>query len=167
MTNQGHPMAAAGWYRSRRLARELALQILFQLDIHGGPGYWMEDFWTRQPVPEGVRRHAESLCEGVRIHRREVDALISGAALHWKINRMSVIDRNIIRIALYELIWEDDVPAKVAVNEALELAKRYADDEARRFVNGILDHVLKEDPRLHGKRQDMTHAVATGEGTPT
>lgn len=155
-------MSTASSFRGRRFSRELALQILFQLDIHGGPGYWLEDFWTRQPVPAEVRRRTESLIEGVKVHRGEIDILIGRSALHWKINRMSVIDRNILRMALYELVWEPDVPAKVSVNEAIELAKRYADDEARRFVNGILDHVLKTDPRLHGKRQEIVRGAAVG-----
>lgn len=158
----GASMSTAGSFRSRRFSRELALQVLFQLDIHGSPGYWLEDFWTRQPIPDEVRLRTESLIEGVREHRREIDSLISRSALHWKLSRMSVIDRNILRMALYELIWEPDVPAKVSVNEAIELAKRFADDEARRFVNGILDHVLKTDPRLHGKRQDITQGAAVG-----
>jgi N utilization substance protein B len=88
----------------------------------------------------------------------EIDALIGKLAANWTIARMPIVDRNILRMGLYELLWLPDVPAKVTVNEAIELAKQFADDETKRFVNGILDKVLKDDPRLQEKRAELAEA---------
>ncbi|MBM4123973.1 MAG: transcription antitermination factor NusB [Nitrospira sp.] len=138
----------------RREARERALQILFQWDIHGKAGDWLQDFWAQHPTAEPVKTFTEQLVEGVRTHKAEIDKLIGVHATNWKVSRMPIVDRNILRAALYELLFLADVPAKVTVNEAIELAKRFADDETKKFVNGILDQVLKSDPRLEGKRAE-------------
>lgn len=140
---------------NRRQARERALQILFQLDIHGKTGEWLEDFWIQHPAETEVRAFAEEIVEGVTTHRAEIDKLLGAHATNWKVSRMPVVDRNILRAALCELLWMPDVPAKVTVNEAVELAKRFADDEAKKFVNGVLDKVLKEEKRLQGKREEI------------
>lgn len=140
---------------SRRQSRERALQILFQWDIHGKAGEWLEDFWVQQPVAAEVRLFVERLVDGVIAHRAELDELIGAHATNWKISRMPIVDRNILRAALYELLWMPDVPAKVTMNEAIELAKRFADDETKKFVNGILDKILKEDQRLQEKRTEI------------
>lgn len=137
---------------NRRQSRERALQVLFQWDIHGKVGAWLEDFWTQHPASEDVKSFADRLVDGVIAHKAELDKLIGAHATNWKVSRMPVVDRNILRAALYELLWMPDVPAKVTVNEAIELAKRFADDETKKFVNGILDQVLKSDPRLEDKR---------------
>jgi N utilization substance protein B len=89
-------------------------------------------------------------------HQDELDALIGRQAINWTLTRMPIVDRNILRMAIYELLWISDIPAKVTVNEAIELAKRFADDETKRFVNGILDQVLKGDPRLEAKRAEVS-----------
>jgi N utilization substance protein B len=143
----------------RRQSRECALQVLFQWDIHGQPGDWLEDFWTQHPASPQVREFAERLSEGVIEHRTELDKIIGACATNWKVSRMPIVDRNILRAAVYELLWMPDVPAKVTVNEAIELAKRFADDEAKKFVNGILDQVLKSDPRLREKRAEVAEGV--------
>jgi N utilization substance protein B len=140
----------------RRQSRVCALQLLFQWDIHGSPAHWLADYWTRHPVPPEVRKFAEQIVDGVREHREELDALIDKVAVNWTVARMPIVDRNILRMGLFELLWLPDVPARVTVNEAIELAKRFADDETRRFVNGILDKVLKDDPRLAEKRVELT-----------
>ena len=144
----------------RHQARERALQLLFQWDIHGSSGYWLEDFWLQHPAPPDVRAFADQLVEGVLAHREELDRIIGICATNWKVNRMPIVDRSILRAALYELFWMPDVPAKVTVNEAIELAKAFADDEAKGFVNGILDHVLKDDPRLQAKRAELAAEAA-------
>jgi N utilization substance protein B len=145
---------------SRRQSRERALQILFQWDIHGKAGEWLEDFWIQHPVSADVRPFVERLVDGVITHRAELDELIGAHATNWKISRMPIVDRNILRAALYELLWMPDVPAKVTMNEAIELAKRFADDETKKFVNGILDKILKDDPRLQEKRADVASEPA-------
>lgn len=150
----------------RRQARERALQLLFQWDIHGAGGYWLEDFWSQHPAAPEVREFAERLVDGVLNHREELDLLIGSCATNWKVSRMPIVDRSILRAALFELLWMPDVPAKVTVNEAIELAKEFADDETKGFVNGILDHVLKDDPRLKAKREEMAEEAegVRGEG---
>jgi N utilization substance protein B len=146
---------------TRRQARERALQILFQWDIHrnsvekGHAAEWLDDFWEHNPAPEDVREMAEQLAHGVIADRTELDRLIGTHATNWRVDRMPIVDRNILRAALYELLKMPEVPAKVSVNEAIELAKRFADDETRKFVNGVLDQVLKGDPRLQNKREEM------------
>ncbi len=148
----------------RRQARVYALQILFQWDIHAGTGDWLKEFWTQREVSPELRAFTDQLVEGVLKHHVEIDRLIGTSATNWAVHRMPVVDRNILRLSLYELLWVPDVPAKVTIDEAIELARVFADDEARGFVNGILDRVLKEDLRLEKKRTDMA-ALPTGERT--
>lgn len=138
---------------SRHQSRERALQILFQYDIHGKPGVWLDEFWNQCEATEDVRGFAEELVRGVLEHRAELDALLGRYATNWKVSRMQVVDRNILRLGIYELLWRDDVPAKVTMNEAIELAKDFGDDEAAKFVNGVLDKVLAAEARLEAKRK--------------
>ncbi len=147
----------------RRQARVYALQILFQWDIHGGTGDWLKEFWAEREASPELRAFTDQLVDGVLKHHAEIDRLIGASATNWAVHRMPVVDRNILRVGLYELLWVPDVPAKVTVNEALELAKVFADDEARGFVNGILDRVLKEDARLEQKRAEIVIDTAPGE----
>ena len=137
---------------SRHQARERALQILFQYDIHGAPGLWLEEFWKPLKADEDTKAFAERVVAGVLDKKKELDQLIGAYAENWKVSRMPVVDRNILRAGLYELFWMDDVPAKVTINEAVELAKGFGDEDASKFVNGILDKVLASDPRLERKR---------------
>jgi len=139
---------------SRHQARERSLQILFQYDIHGKPGLWLDLFWKENEAPDEVRAFAERLVAGVLEKKKELDALIGKYATNWKVSRMPIVDRNILRAGVYELLWMDDVPAKVTVNEAIELARSFGDDDASKFVNGILDQVLTKESRLEAKRQD-------------
>jgi N utilization substance protein B len=136
----------------RHQARERALQVLFQYDIHGKPGLWLDEFWKQYPVSEEGKAFAERLVDGVLTHKQELDTLIAAHATHWTVSRMPIVDRNILRAGLYEFFWMPDVPARVTLNEAIELAKSFGDEEASKFVNGILDHVLNTDERLEVKR---------------
>lgn len=142
--------------RPRHQARERALQILFQYDIHGKPGLWLDEFW--KPLKDSVqtRAFAERLVQGVQEHKQDLDALIGRYATNWKVSRMHIVDRNILRLGVYELFWLDDVPAKVTLNEAIELAKDFGDEDAAKFVNGILDKVLSSEPKLDPKRREAS-----------
>lgn len=140
---------------TRHDARELALQILFQCDFHGSTEFWLEQFWAQRDASESVRTFTSELVAGVRTHQVELDDLIAVYARNWTVDRMPVVDRNIMRLAIYELLWVPDVPAKVTVDEALELAKKFADDETRRFVNGVLDQIIKHEARLALKRNAL------------
>ncbi|HSN05537.1 transcription antitermination factor NusB [Nitrospira sp. NS4] len=137
---------------SRHEARERALQILFQYDIHGKKGLWLDEFWKPLNVDEETKAFAERLVSGVLEKQRDLDALMGRYATNWKVSRMPIVDRNILRAGLYELFWMDDVPAKVTMDEAVELAKSFGDEEASKFVNGILDKVLATEPKLELKR---------------
>ncbi len=144
---------------SRRQSRERALQILFQWDIHGNTEHWLEDFWEREPTTDEVRQFANRLVDGVMANHNELDRLIGAHATNWTVSRMPVVDRNILRAALYELLWMPEVPAKVTVNEAIELAKQFADDDTKKFVNGVLDNIIGTDPRLVEKRGDLSNGA--------
>jgi len=139
---------------SRRLARQLALQLLFQQEFQAKHVAWEEEFWeAHQSASANVRTFATRILHGVKEHQSDIDQLIQKFAVDWSVSRMPVVDRNILRCAIYELLWEPDIPAVVTINEAIELAKRFADDEAQRFINGILDHILRDEEQLTQKRQ--------------
>jgi len=130
------------------------LQILFQYDIHGKAGVSLDEFWKQFTVSEDVKAFAEQLVNGVLEHKKDLDTLIGKHATNWKVSRMQIVDRNILRLGAYELLWLDEVPAKVTVNEAIELARDFGDEEAAKFVNGILDKVLTTEVKLERKRQE-------------
>ncbi|MCH7614375.1 MAG: transcription antitermination factor NusB [Nitrospinae bacterium] len=141
---------------TRHSARELVLQILFQLDFHGTTEGWLDEFWAQQRPSKSVREFANQIVSGVQAQQEELDRLIEHTSENWSLDRMPIVDRNILRQAIYELVWIPDIPAKVTVDEALQLAKSFADDDAKRFVNGILDKILQHDPRLEAKRAMIT-----------
>ena len=137
---------------ARHQSRERARQILFQYDIHGKPGVWLDEFWKQCHATDDVKAFAEQLVGGVLEHKKDLDMLIGKYATNWKVSRMQIVDRNILRLGAYELLWLEEVPAKVTVNEAIELAKDFGDEEAAKFVNGVLDKVLAAEPKLEPKR---------------
>jgi len=139
---------------SRHQARERALQILFQYDVHGKPGLWLDEFWKPLQADEDAKAFAEQIVAGVIQRKAEIDTMLAKYATNWKVSRMPIVDRNILRAGLYEFFWMDDVPAKVTLDEAVELAKSFGDEEASKFVNGVLDKVLASEPRLEAKRAD-------------
>jgi N utilization substance protein B len=126
----------------RRQAREWALQFLFQRDVHGEDiEAELVDFWEhRRPAPR-AQSFAEELIHGVETRRGELDDLIGRAAEHWDVKRMGGVDRNVMRIAVFELLTYEDIPPIVSIDEAVEIAKRYSSYESGRFVNGILDKI--------------------------
>jgi transcription antitermination factor NusB len=132
----------------RRRSRELALQLLYQLDVHGDAdaALKLEDFWTRNAVDPDVRAFAEALVVGTKKHQATIDELISRFTEHWSLDRMAVVDRNILRQSVFELLWGGDVPPRVAINEALEVAKKFSTQESSRFINGVLDRIHREVP---------------------
>lgn len=140
---------------TRHEARERALQLLFQWDIHEQGGAWEQDFWEQFPLEEEAKEFATGLVAGVRKCLPELDTVLGRYATNWKVSRMPIVDRNILRLSLYELLWMPELPAKVSINEALELARAFADEEARGFVNGVLDKILNSEPRLAAKRAEI------------
>jgi N utilization substance protein B len=130
----------------RRKAREVALQFLYQLDLYGAddPVPHETEFWQRHPVDPDTRAHAESLVRGSKQQQARIDQLLTQFVEHWDLDRMAVVDRNILRIAVYELLWQPGVPPKAAINEAIEIAKKFGTTESSRFINGVLDRILRE-----------------------
>ncbi len=126
----------------RRRAREFALQILFQIDLTGGArDEVLEQFWLRQEAEPDVRAFAERLVHGVVNRKAEIDSRIVEAAEHWRIERMGVVDRNVLRIAVYEFASEEGTPEAVVIDEAIEIAKRFGSEGSGGFINGILDSI--------------------------
>lgn len=133
---------------SRRRSREIALQVLYQIDMTGvDPQAAIASYYDSFDASPGIRGFLEKLVLGVTQHRQEIDRLIVGASQHWRLHRMPVVDRNILRIAVYEMLYCTDIPPKVSINEAIDLGKTYGSEESGAFINGILDHVLPELPR--------------------
>jgi len=127
----------------RRKAREVALQFLYQLDLQGeaDPAPHGAEFWARHPLDEDVHEFADAIVRGTKTRQDEIDTIIARFTEHWDLERMAVVDRNILRLAVYELGWRADTPPKVVINEAIEIAKKFGTRESSRFINGILDRV--------------------------
>lgn len=126
----------------RSRARDVALQYLYQVDITSDHSdKIVEDFLAHFVDDENVKPYARDLINGVFTHLQNLDRLIDRAAENWKLSRMSTTDRNILRISAYELTCRSDIPFKVAINEGVELAKRFGSPKCPSFVNGVLDRV--------------------------
>ena len=137
--------------RSRTKSREYALQMLYQLDLRPeGSAAIQAEFWRGQEPPEEIKTFADQLFIGTAEHLASIDPLIASHANNWEIKRMAVIDRNILRLGVFELLHQEDVPPKVCINEAIELAKRFGDAESSKFINGILDTIHKAHARATG-----------------
>lgn len=128
----------------RRKAREFALQMLYQYDIRQDSEHLIEGFWESKDVPEAIKEFANRIVEGVIKNLPTIDGKIDQSAKNWSIDRMAVVDRNILRMAAYELLFIMDIPVKVTINEAIEIAKKYGEEDSSSFVNGILDRILKD-----------------------
>lgn len=129
----------------RRKAREFALQMLFQWEMNAQkPARIEAGFWTYARAEKKTRDFANQLFEGSVARRKEIDAVLVGHAKNWRLERMAAIDRNILRLAVFELQGGADTPPKVVINEAIELAKKFSSEDAAAFINGILDAVLKK-----------------------
>ncbi|MBU4149593.1 MAG: transcription antitermination factor NusB [Candidatus Omnitrophica bacterium] len=132
--------------RKRTLARECALKILYKIEIaKDSVQDSFDDFWSSQKKAESVKSFAETLVRGTRENVAKLDELISKYTENWDIKRIAVIDKNIMRLSIFELLYMDDIPAKVSINEAIELAKKYGDVDSGKFVNGILDKIRKQE----------------------
>jgi transcription antitermination factor NusB len=128
--------------KKRSRGRELALQMLYQLDLRGDSALEAAEEVAREEEPDReARAFAAKLVRGVRESIDEIDREIAATAQNWDISRMAVIDRNVLRMATWELLYCRDIPPKVAINEAIELGKRYSTQKTGAFVNGILDKI--------------------------
>jgi N utilization substance protein B len=128
----------------RRRARELALQLLYQHEHRGAELDAMQadfDEWTS--ATDSVRSFADRLLRGTLEHLEELDDELGRQTAHWRLERLAAVDRNILRLAMYELIYESDTPPAVVIDEAIEIAKRFGAEDSGRFVNGVLDGFVK------------------------
>ncbi|PLY01918.1 MAG: transcription antitermination factor NusB [Desulfuromonas sp.] len=150
---------------NRRLGRECALKMLFahKLDADQKPSALLAAFWSNfrfaddalgeplesadAPLPTAARLFAEALVKGVVEFRAVLDQQITGAAKNWSIERMTPVDLSILRIGVYELLYRPDIPARVTINEAIEIAKRYGTKESPAFINGLLDRIAQDNKK--------------------
>jgi N utilization substance protein B len=129
---------------ARRKARELALQMLFQYDMAGNePDMIIETFEDLQKSKPNTREFAVKIFRGTVDHLADIDEKIQAQAENWRLSRMAVVDRNIIRMSIYEFLHESDTPKLVIIDEAIEIAKKFGTIKSSQFINGILDGILK------------------------
>jgi len=132
--------------RLRSKAREIALSLLYQIDLSKvDSASALQNYSEQYPQKQEIIDFFTVLVEGVVKNLTQLDALIKKYAKNWEIDRMAVIDRNVLRLACFELMFLEDVPPKVSINEAIELAKRFGDLDSPRFVNGVLDKIYKSE----------------------
>lgn len=131
---------------SRRKAREETLKLLYQAEIRKGedPRQLMAEYWKENPPPDDVREYARSLFFRTLENREKIDETIRGASSHWTLDRIGLVELNILRFAVCEILFRKDIPAKVAINEAVDIAKDFGTDDSGSFVNGVLDRILKD-----------------------
>ena len=126
----------------RRMARQAAVQFHFWRDVQGGGApEKMDEFWEFCPAKPNVREFAQPLIDGMVAHLPEIDERIARYCDNYEFRRISPVDRNVLRLAIFEMLYRDDIPPVVSINEAIELAKTFGGNDSGRFVNGILDRV--------------------------
>ena len=146
--------------RRRRKAREIALQVLYQIDVLNiDAGEAVDLFWSNFSGAEEARKYSTELVEGTCRHREEIDRLICGCSENWSLERMARVDRNILRLAIYELLYCRNVPPKVTLNEAIDLGKDYGSENSGSFINGILDALYA---KIRGPHADQDINGAPG-----
>ena len=129
----------------RRTARELALKFLYQTEFNSNsPDSELNSFCDRANVSEEVQNFTQALIRNILFHKKEVDELLQKISANWAPDRMAVIDKNILRLGICELLFDPTAPPKVVINEAVEIAKKFGTEESPDFINGILDKVFKD-----------------------
>lgn len=145
----------------RRKAREVTLQVLYALDVHGiDLQESIALFWANFDAPEEARKFSSLLIEGTWNNREQIDSLIGGSSENWTISRMSRVDKSILRMAVYELLFCLDIPPKVTLNEAIDLGKVYGSENSGAFINGILDDLYGK-LRRKDEDQDIPHLAGS------
>lgn len=151
----------------RRRAREFAMQMLYQHEV-GGQAIeeLIATYLSQVPGEEESKRFARLLFEGVRAKEGELDEILSRYLANWSLSRLAVVDRAVLRIALYEFLHLSNVPTAVTINEAVELAKRYSTDESGKFVNGVLDKIRLEEKIDSLKTERVRESPRPGKDAP-
>ena len=145
---------------SRRRSREMAVQVLYQVDMaQSDISEALRVFCDHFEAPESIRDFAIELANGAHGHQEEIDSLIKQFSEHWRLERMPIVDRNILRLAIFELLYRPDIPTKVSINEAVDLGKSYGSSESGAFINGILDRI-----RMHLEEESLGVDAASEQG---
>jgi len=127
---------------NRRKARELVTQVLFHMEYNpGDPEKSFELVCNNFNTPRSLRLYAKEIAKGIHKNRDYIDNMIKRSSKNWRLERMSRVDRSILRLSVYEMFFIDDIPPKVSIDEAVELGKKYGTEESSSFINGILDNV--------------------------
>ena len=138
----------------RREGREAAIQFLYQRDLGGGAGISdLQEFYAFRGLSPSARRFCEGLVSGLLDHTSDIDVALREHTQNYELERLSAVDRNILRLAIHEMLFCDDIPPVVSINEAIDIAKKYGTEESGRFVNGVLDKI-----KATLKRPDRTPA---------
>ena len=129
----------------RRKAREETLRILFRLEFENTHlEKTLIQYWENRKTSEEIKEYSTWLVNGIISRKEQIDNIIQRVSEHWRISRMALIDRNILRMAVFELLYEENIAPPIVINEAIEIAKKYSGDQAATFVNGILDAIRKK-----------------------
>ncbi|MBN2465722.1 transcription antitermination factor NusB [candidate division WOR-3 bacterium] len=135
---------------NRRQARECALEVLYRLDLVGDePEHTIAEILLRKNPPDEAETYLRRLVDSALGNQQEIDAALRRHLMRWRLERLTMLDRAILRLAAAEILYFDDIPPKVTINEAVEIAKKYGDDDAGKFVNGVLDSVYQETDRAN------------------
>ncbi|UCC94316.1 MAG: transcription antitermination factor NusB [Candidatus Omnitrophota bacterium] len=141
--------------RLRSKAREVTLHLLYQIEIsHRDSKDALHSYLENNPQRQEVIDFSSTLLEGVMRNEDKIDVLIKKYVKNWEIERMAIVDRNILRLGCFELLFLEETPPKVAINEAIELAKRFGDVDSPRFVNGILDKIYKMESKTYKESKE-------------
>ncbi len=142
----------------RRNARESALQILFQLEFDDRDlDLILNQYWLDKTGDPEILRHCNGLVKGVVTHLNLIDEFIQSVSDNWRISRMVLVDRNILRIAAYELFWGEKLDAGIVINEAIEIAKRFSGEQSAKFINGILDALQRNSREIKKELKERGH----------
>jgi N utilization substance protein B len=134
---------------ARRKARELALQMLYQMEVNPGAlEAALELFWKGLSASQQVKEFVNRIVQGVHAKQAEIDRLLAKHSEHWRLDRMDMVDKSILRMGVFEIMYCADIPVKVAMNEAVDLGKKFGAEESGAFINGILDKISKVEGRI-------------------
>lgn len=140
----------------RRKSREAALQALYQLELNpDSSGENVSVFYDNFRINLDLRNFASELYRGVKANRDKIDELIESSSENWRIERMAKIDLNILRLAIYEIMYLKDIPISVTINEAVEIGKKFGSEDTPAFLNGILDHLVKTESIRTAREEDI------------
>ncbi|MDD5007083.1 MAG: transcription antitermination factor NusB [Syntrophorhabdaceae bacterium] len=129
----------------RRKARELALRMLYQVETNrDDPESALTNYCESFPYQQDIMDYARRLLSGIKQYQDIIDTKITAACENWRLDRITYVDRNILRVGIYEMFFIPDVPPKVSIDEAIELGKKYGNEDSRIFINGVLDKVMRE-----------------------